>query len=139
MTWLCSLPCPRRLHRHRGCVETSPPEAAGPLLQVNCFLLKYSHGRGCSLYRSLEDGLPKDVWPHSSFSGAVSFSRMIQNRPAGSGSCPREGVELGLGPGFPETTASGSVGGSLEGLGVGWGSLLLSALIMTQLFLIMSC
>lgn len=33
-------------------------------------------------------------------------------RPAGSGSCPRGGVELGLGPGLSENTAAGSVHGS---------------------------
>lgn len=39
-------------------------------------------------------------------SPGLSFSRMSGARPAGSSSCPRGGVEWGLGPGFPETTDS---------------------------------
>lgn len=39
-------------------------------------------------------------------SPGLSFSRVSGARPAGSGSCPRGGAELGLGPGFPETTDS---------------------------------
>lgn len=41
-------------------------------------------------------------------SPGLSFSRVSGARPAGSGSCPRGGAELGLGPGFPETTDSES-------------------------------
>lgn len=48
---------------------------------------------------------------------AVSLSRRKGGRPAGRDSSLRGGVELGLGPGFSETTASQSTAWSLAGPG----------------------